>query len=375
MLTRHHPLLSPSLGSQRALTSFHFGQAGRGEKVHIQASLHADELPGMLVAWHLKQRLLQLESEGAILGEIAVLPAANPIGLNQSQHNRLLGRFEMMSGQNFNRHYHAMAQPVFAAVRGQLGPDPRANTRLIRAAMKEELARLQPQSELQSLRHALHSLAFDADIMLDLHCDSRAELHVYTGTPLWDQCEPLSRYLGACASLLAEDSGDQPFDEACSQPWWQLRELAVQAGIDAPIEMACLAVTIELRGENDVNHEYAAKDAEAIIHFLQHRGVIAGDAPPLPPLRHPATPLAGSEDLLAPHAGVVVYRAAPGSLLSPGDLVADVIDPLNDTVSQVCTQRGGVLYATSDRPYATAGLGLARVAGSTAFKSGKLLTA
>lgn len=32
MLTRHHPLLSPSLGSQRALTSFHFGQAGRGEK-------------------------------------------------------------------------------------------------------------------------------------------------------------------------------------------------------------------------------------------------------------------------------------------------------------------------------------------------------
>ncbi|VEB40790.1 Succinylglutamate desuccinylase / Aspartoacylase family [Chromobacterium violaceum] len=90
MLTRHHPLLSPSLGSQRTLTSFHFGQAGRGEKVHIQASLHADELPGMLVAWHLKQRLRQLEDEGAILGEIAVLPAANPIGLNQNQNSKLM---------------------------------------------------------------------------------------------------------------------------------------------------------------------------------------------------------------------------------------------------------------------------------------------
>ena len=375
MLTRHHPLLSPSLGSQRALTSFHFGQEGRGEKVHIQASLHADELPGMLVAWHLKQRLRQLEGEGAILGEITVLPVANPIGLNQNQSSRLMGRFELMSGQNFNRHYLPLAEPVFAAVRQQLGADAKANTRLIRAAMRAELARQQPQTELQSLRHALQSMAFDADIMLDLHCDSRADIHLYTGTPLWDQCEPLARYLGVCASLLAEDSGDYPFDESCSQPWWQLRDLAARAGLSAPIEMACLAVTIELRGECDVNLEYAAKDAEAIIDFLQRRGVIAGDAPPLPPLRHPATPLAASEDLLAPHAGVVVYRAAAGSLLSPGDLVADVIDPLTDTVSQVCTQHGGVLYATSDRPYATAGLGIARVAGDTAFKSGKLLTA
>ncbi|UTH75254.1 succinylglutamate desuccinylase/aspartoacylase family protein [Chromobacterium sp. IIBBL 290-4] len=375
MHVRHHPLLSPSLGTQRALTSFHFGQSGQGEKVHIQASLHADELPGMLVAWHLKQRLRLLEDEGAIRGEITVLPVANPIGLNQNQNGRLLGRFELLSGQNFNRHYLPMAEPVFAAVRGQLGPDASANTRLIREAMRNVLLQHRPQTELQSLRHTLHSLAFDADIMLDLHCDSRADLHLYTGTPLWDQCEPLSRYLGACASLLAEDSGDQPFDEACSQPWWQLRDLAAQSGLSVPIEMACLAVTVELRGEWDVNHEYAARDAEGIIHFLQHRGVIAGDAPELPPLRHPATPLAGSEDLLAPHAGVVVYRAEPGSLLSPGDLVADVIDPEHDVVSQVCTQRGGVLYATSDRPYATAGLGIARVAGDTAFKSGKLLTA
>jgi hypothetical protein len=39
------------------LTSFHFGHADGGEKVYIQASLHADELPGMLAAWHLKSAL------------------------------------------------------------------------------------------------------------------------------------------------------------------------------------------------------------------------------------------------------------------------------------------------------------------------------
>ena len=44
----------PALGTQRTLTSFHFGTAGTGEKAYIQASLHADELPGMLVAHHLR---------------------------------------------------------------------------------------------------------------------------------------------------------------------------------------------------------------------------------------------------------------------------------------------------------------------------------
>ncbi|MFE1817248.1 succinylglutamate desuccinylase, partial [Pseudomonas otitidis] len=55
-----HDLLSPVPGIARQLHSFHFGPRGGG-KVYIQASLHADELPGMLVAWHLKRRLLELE--------------------------------------------------------------------------------------------------------------------------------------------------------------------------------------------------------------------------------------------------------------------------------------------------------------------------
>ncbi|OWY37676.1 succinylglutamate desuccinylase [Xenophilus sp. AP218F] len=375
MHTRHHLLISPSLGTRRQLASFHFGAPGRGEKVYIQSSLHADELPGMLVAWHLKKRLQQLEADGALLGEVTLLPAANPIGLNQNLAGQALGRFEQMSGQNFNRHYPPLAQAVFMDVCGQLGPDAAANTRLIRDSMKKQLAQQQPVTELQSLRHTLQTLACDADVVLDLHCDNRADLHLYTGTPLWPQCEPLARYLQACATLLAEDSGDYPFDEACSQPWWQLRQLAQAGGLTAPIDAACLAVTVELRGESDVRHDLAERDAAAILHFLQRRGVIAGEAPPLPPLRHPPTPLAGSEDLLAPHAGVVVYHAQPGAAVASGELIAEVIDPLGDQVSEIRARSGGVLYATSRRPYATAGLAIAKVAGDKAFKRGKLLTA
>ena len=60
-----HSLLSPSLGSHKTLTSFHFGTPGRGgPKVYLQASLHAEELPGMLVAHHLRALLEAADAAG-----------------------------------------------------------------------------------------------------------------------------------------------------------------------------------------------------------------------------------------------------------------------------------------------------------------------
>lgn len=370
-----HPLLTQSLGSQHSLASFHFGTPGHGQKIYIQASLHADELPGMLVAWHLKQKLLTLEDAGQIKGEIILVPSANPLGLDQTLLGVQLGRFERSSGENFNRHYAAFAHQIYAELKEHLGTDSAANTRLIRQAMRAHIARLQPHSELTSLRKTLLGLAADADVVLDLHCDTNAALHLYTGTPLWTQCEPLARYLGAHATLLATESGDNPFDEACSQLWWQIAELVETDQLEATIDMACLSVTVELRGQTDVNHAQAEQDAEAILAFLAYRGVIAAEAPPLPPLLHPATPLAGSESLDAPHPGVVAYHVAAGTVVQPGDAIADVIDPINDRVTTLHAKRAGVVYALELRHYATTGMWLAKIATKEAFKTGKLLTA
>jgi len=370
-----HPLPSGSLGGNRSISSFHFGTAGSGEKVYIQASLHADELPGMLTAWQLKQRLAALEAAGRLQGEIVLVPVANPIGLDQHLNGVALGRFELQSGQNFNRHYPAFAAEIFAELRQELGCDAAANTRRIRQLLLQKVAAIQPVSELAALRKTLMLLACDADVVLDLHCDCAAAMHLYTGTPLWEQCEPLARYLNAACTLLAEDSGDNPFDEACSQLWWQLRDMAAAANLDAAIDMACLSVTIELRGQADVSHALAAQDAEAIIAFLQHRGVIAGTAPALPELRYPATPLAGSDSLLAPHPGVVHYHLQSGTIVAAGDAIADIVDPVNDRVTTLRASRPGMLYATESRHYAITGQWLAKVATPESFKTGKLLSA
>ena len=63
-----HLLPWSCLGTQRTLSVFSFGSGER--KAYIQASLHADELPGMRVAVALKRRLRELEQAGQLRGVI-----------------------------------------------------------------------------------------------------------------------------------------------------------------------------------------------------------------------------------------------------------------------------------------------------------------
>jgi predicted deacylase len=372
MEQRITPLLSVANGTRRELGSLHFGTPGRGPKVYIQASLHADELPGMLVAHHLRQRLVALEQRGEILGEIVLVPVANPIGLAQTILGDIHGRFDLRTGQNFNRRYPALTEAVAARCEGKLGADGTANVALIRAALREEMATRRPADELESLRLALFTLAYDADIVLDLHCDYEAVLHMYVGTPLWPALEPLAALLGARAVLLATDSGDDPFDEACSRIWW---ELAERFGPSRPVPLACLATTIELRGYDSVNHAYAAQDARAIERFLRRRGVLAGGDEALPAALCSATPLAGSMPIVAPQAGLLAFVAPVGAEVSAGEHIADLIDPFTGATTRLCSEVAGVLYARENRRYVTANTRVAKVAGAEALRSGNLLSA
>jgi len=216
-------------------------------------------------------------------------------------------------------------------------------------------------------------------VVLDLHCDAEAVLHLYTGTALWPQAEALARCLGAEVSLLAAESGDQPFDEACSQLWWDIAAradaLAAADGRARPVPPACLSTTVELRGEADVSHAQAASDAQALLDFLTHRGVIDGIRNPLPPLKRGPTPLAGSEPITSPVSGVIAWHKSPGDWVARGETVAEIIDPISALVTPLPSATDGVLYARENRRFAVAGMRLAKVAGTLATRTGKLLSA
>ena len=370
MQTQHHALLSPAPGTQRQLVSLHFGTPNSGPKAYIQASLHADELPGMLVAHHLRLKLAALEAAGRLQGEVIVVPMANPIGLSQWLLHGHLGRFEAMSGENFNRHYPDQIEAAAAAAEPELTQDAAHNVRVLRRELQRAVAATPVETELQSLRRSLMALSCDADIVLDLHCDSQAAMHLYALTPQGDIAAELGALLGAEAVLLATESGDSPFDEACSRPWLQLQQQFAQAAIP----LACFSATVELRGEADTDHRVAARDADAIVQFLRRRGVIAGDAGPLPAPRCTPTPLAGSEPVTAPHAGVVVFHAEPGARIEAGQVVADIVDADTGAVTAVRAQSGGVLYARIATRWATPGKRLAKIAGTSLARTGKLLS-
>ncbi|WP_018150603.1 succinylglutamate desuccinylase/aspartoacylase family protein [Leeia oryzae] len=372
MKVQRHPLLSPDLGTQREVVSYHFGTPGTGKKIYIESSLHADELPGMLTAWQLRQHLTRLEQAGALRGEVVLVPVCNPIGLNQRLQQSFLGRFEMGSGENFNRNYADISGELIAAVEGKLTADADQNVALIRAEARRILEGKKPASELESLRLTLLTMLIDADVFLDLHCDWEAVMHVYTGTSVWPMVEPLARYLGSQASLISLECGGAPIDDASFQIWWKLRD---HYGEAFPIPDGTACVTVELRGQSDIAYEHAQKDAQAILNYLTWLGVVDGEAPPMPALSYPATPLSGTVSLTAPVSGVIVHRVAVGSYVRAGDPVLDIVNPHSDEVTTLFAEVDGVVYQRHFIRFAHTGMDIARIAGAKALRTGKLLGA
>lgn len=358
-------------GPPREITVLRFGSPGARPKAYLQAGLHADEFPGMLVLRHLAAELSEAVARGEMLGEVVLVPQANPIGIAQQEYGFLQGRFDVTSGRNFNRDYPDLADGVANAVAGQLGADPQANVAVIRAAMGSALEQIMPSGPLETLRKTLMELAYDADLVLDLHADNEALLHLYVGTPLWPDAADLAAELDARAVLTAEVSGGHPFDEACGGPWWQLAKRFP----DLPIPPACLSATVELRSNDDVDDAVARTDAAALLRLLQRRGLVAGEPGQMPRLLCEATPLDAMQQVRAPAEGLISYRARLGDRLRAGDVIADIIDPLG-AVTPVLATTDGLLFARHSQKYAWVGKVIGKVAGAVplAERKGLLLT-
>lgn len=316
-------LPADGLGQTLSWTAYRYGTPGQGPKAYLQAGLHADEIPGMLVLHHLMEMLETAD----VAGEIIIVPTTNPIGLGQWISGNLLGRYELGGQGNFNRNYPWLGDLVAERIGSRLGSDAGANIALIRREMLALVAGIVPHTALDHMRKAILERSIDADIALDLHCDSEALTHLYLGNPLWPEAADLAADLDIAAIMLAEDSGGGSLDEAWGGPWWALAARFP----DAAIPPACLAATVELRGEQDVSDELARKDAEGLFRFLTRRGVIrpasAGEVPAAGAFTGKVGELTATDHARAPVAGVLAYHRKPGDLVQKGEIIADVVRP------------------------------------------------
>jgi predicted deacylase len=346
-------------GTNRELMVLRYGKQGAGPKAYIQASLHADETPGMMVAHHLR-RLLQ---DAEVLGEIVLVPYANPIGLSQITHDTLQGRYEEGGKGNFNRNWPDFYSAIRERVKGRLGKEEAKNRKLILTAMVTYLNAWDPDDELGCLRKALSLLAYDANVVLDLHCDDDSLAHLFIVPQGWPEAADLAADLGCSGVMMAEDSGGGSFDECFSSPWIQLAKNHPKAAIPAPP----LSVTVELRGSADVSDEQGEKDALAIFHALQRRGIVAGKAPKAAKPLCEATDLTATDIVKAPIAGLLAYKVALGDKVKRGDVIAEVIDPAAEDLGRarlpLHAGTDGVVLSKRAHKWVIPGFSVAKIVG------------
>src|SRR5579871_1900723 len=162
------------LGGESAMLAFRLpviryrGSSGR-PGAYLQAALHAEEQPGVAAIHELTRLLDKAEAERRVLRDITLVPYANPIGLHQALDGRVMGRFHLGSGVNFNRAF----------------PLPPVDQNFSQGAGKQPVAAPASTRADQALKAALVKLSAGHDVILDLHCDKEAALYAYCHAELW----------------------------------------------------------------------------------------------------------------------------------------------------------------------------------------------
>ena len=323
-------------GTVWSLPVFHFkGSDPAAPTAYIQAALHAGELPGTALCHFLTGALRHAEANGAIRGDITIVPHANPIGLAQSHFGEMQGRFDLGSRTNFNRDF-----PLVTL-----------------AARRDLLKDAADLSAVNRLKRHLLAMALSADLVLDLHCDDESLQYAYLDPVFWPDAADLAVALDMDAVLLS-DGCSTAFEEAVGHAF-------KQAALSGETPRARLSVTLELRGLGDVDGALARRDAEGLFRFLAGRGVVAGvGEAPSAVFERPAVPLDQVEMIRAPEAGTILFHHAPGDHVKAGDLLATVITHpgLADGERDVLAPQDGLVLTRVSRRFARRGGDLMKIA-------------
>lgn len=276
---------------------FRFGGTFSGApSAYLQAALHGGELPGVVAIDALMPRLRGAESEGRILGDITVVPWANPIGRAQYLFGDEQGRFHLGTRVNFNRDFPLLDRPDATLLQADL-PGP-ADARL---------------------KRRLVALSMGHDIVLDLHCDDEGVPYLYVPAALWPAMADCAAAMGVEAVVLWQGESGAAFEEAAIHPYLKLPP--EQAKLDRRV-----VTTVEYRGEIDVERTLAEADADGLYRLLVARGVVEDRTVAKPAaFTGVAAPLENIEMVTTPKAGAVLYDVRPGDRVTAGQRLATII--------------------------------------------------
>ena len=365
-------LPSTTPGVTHTLLKHSFGTADSQRSAYIQAGLHADEHPGLLVTQHLLDALIELEKQGKVLGAITVVPFANPVGMGQQVFGQLPGRYNLANGENYNRNFPDITEKVSSAL-DKLNIEVN-DTQRLKEIFLEALSDSIPVETISATKFLLLQEALRHDILLDLHCDKSSVLHIYAPHNQKHRALSLARCTGIKAVILEDDVGGFALDEAYAKPW---RLAETRNFVDA--KTLGFSATIELRGQADVEDDIAAADAQGILRFLHAEGIICLDLLELGTEEGiEFYPLEGISHLKSPATGIIAWKKKAGERVAVGEVIAHVVAidmQLGSPRTHVISNVDGTLISRHHIKLVRGGQKIAMLAGKTPLperKPGKL---
>ncbi|GAA3963659.1 succinylglutamate desuccinylase/aspartoacylase family protein [Allohahella marinimesophila] len=363
MQTETIPLWSPAPGTRRELQVYRFGEIGsKGPVVYLQAGLHADEWPGLLVLQHLIPLLASAEADGRLKGRVILVPFANPVGMAQNIFGYVTGRFDLTGRGNFNRNFPTFNVGEFEidTLPDDLGPG-------FRNFLQQSLRARSPDNETDYLKQLLLGLALEADYVFDLHCDDYTAAHAYCADFQQTQAAEVAGMLGFTHLFTEPLEGVIAFDGSALKPWYDLLSATGNTQLEAEMP---LTMTLEYRGQIDVDDVLAEDDAERLMSVLGHFGVVDEAPADSRTCDVEISPLQAVDTVYAPETGLLVFRRQLGERLKTGEHYADIvrIDQLPpDNRLQLRARTDGILMGLSHRRLVRPGDQIAKVAGSAAL--------
>lgn len=293
-----------------------------GPKVYIQSSIHGAEVQGNVVIYHLIKQFKQL----ALRGEVILVPNCNPVGTNIKAGEYTLGRFDPVNGTNWNRGYFYDPALVEEFATGVQDHETVATIKArfrhrVKSRLREKLEETWGIGLAQRLNLKLQQLAFDADLVLDLHNGPVSTRHLY-----------VPEYARGSASLfniphviLIPNQFAGALDEATFCPWWTLgQRISQQRGM--PVDFKVEAFTLEMGSQEVISFVDGEYDAHSILAYLNAKGCLDNCDIQPQTMQRTATMLQHYKVLYSKRGGIVDYLAKPGQRIKQGEVLAKILN-------------------------------------------------
>jgi uncharacterized protein len=342
------PLQQLTSGETLNLT-VHTIKGHAGPHVHIQSSVHGAEIQGNAVILLLMEKLKSLKLNGSI----TFIPLANPFGTNNKHGTYTYGRYNPITGHNWNRNY----VDIINATKTDLSKFCEEHIDLpwqeIKFKYKQFLAdlidsyieKLTLENKIQmnnKVNLILQKEAITSDGVLDLHTGPVATRYLYAA----EYTEAIAKHLLIPNILVIPHEFGGAMDEASFMPWVHLIEAFKKAGREILCDVE--AFTLEYGSEETFSLDDAQADVECILNYLRYKGMLDGE---VKKIQGQYSKLANFQTLYSPIAGLVDYKKAPGESYDKGQLLANIYqlqkldpqNPIESTVTPLYASEAGII--------------------------------